>query len=91
MAALGGQSGQLDSVEDSFAEIEEVAQQALKEMRLLIYELRPPALENEGLQGALHHRLSAVEKRAGVEARLVADEVLDLPPAVEEASLRHCC
>jgi len=77
--------GQLDSVEESFAEIEEVSQQALKEMRLLIYELRPPALENEGLQGALHHRLSAVEKRAGVEARLVADEVLDLPPVVEEA------
>jgi signal transduction histidine kinase len=42
-------------------------------------------LENEGLQGALHHRLSAVEKRAGVEARLVTEEVLDLPPAVEEA------
>ena len=42
-------------------------------------------MENEGLQGALHHRLSAVEKRAGVEARLVTEEVLDLPPAVEEA------
>ncbi len=77
--------GQLASVEDSFAEIEEVAQHALKEMRLLIYELRPPALEKEGLQGALHHRLNAVEKRAGVEAHLVTDEVLDLPPEVEEA------
>jgi signal transduction histidine kinase len=72
-------------VEESFAEIEDVAQQALKEMRLLIFELRPPALANEGLQGALHHRLSAVEKRAGVEARLLTDEVLDLPSAVEEA------
>jgi signal transduction histidine kinase len=77
--------GELDSVEDSFSEIEDVAQQALKEMRLLIYELRPLALENEGLQGALHHRLSAVEKRAGVEARLVMDNVLDLAPEVEEA------
>lgn len=77
--------GKLDSVEDSFSEIEDVAQQALKEMRLLIYELRPLALENEGLQGALHHRLSAVEKRAGVEARLVMDNVLNLAPEVEEA------
>lgn len=77
--------GELDSVEDSFSEIEDVAQQALKEMRLLIYELRPLALENERLQGALHHRLSAVEKRAGVEARLVMDNVLDLAPEVEEA------
>lgn len=77
--------GELGNSEDSFAEIEQVAQLALKEMRLLIFELRPPALENEGLQGALHHRLSAVEKRAGVEARLVADDVLDLSPAVEES------
>lgn len=77
--------GEHISIEDSLAEIEQVAQQALKEMRLLIYELRPPELENEGLQGALHHRLSAVEKRAGVEARLVTDDVLDLRPEVEEA------
>jgi len=76
---------ELASVEESFAEIEEVAQQALKEMRLLIYELRPLALENEGLHGALLHRLDAVEKRAGVEARLVIDDALDLPTAVEEA------
>jgi signal transduction histidine kinase len=77
--------GELASPEDSFAEIEEVAQQALKEMRLLIYELRPLALESEGLQGALHHRLSAVEKRAGVEARLITDDIINLPEAVEEA------
>jgi len=76
--------GDLLNVVDSFAEIEEVAQQALKEMRLLIYELRPLALENEGLHGALYNRLNAVEKRAGVEARLVMDEVLDLPTATEE-------
>jgi signal transduction histidine kinase len=77
--------GELTNVEETFVEIEEVAQQGLKEMRLLIYELRPPALKNEGLQGALYHRLSAVEKRAGVEAHLVADDAIDLPPEVEEA------
>ena len=77
--------GELTNVENIFVEIEEVAQQGLKEMRLLIYELRPPALENEGLQGALHHRLNAVEKRAGVEAHLVTDDVIDLPPEVEAA------
>ena len=77
--------GELASVEDSFAEIEEVAQQALKEMRLLIYELRPPALDTEGFLGALHHRLNAVERRTGVEARLIAGEMVDLPSNVEEA------
>jgi signal transduction histidine kinase len=77
--------GELTSVEDSLAEIEEVAQQALKEMRLLIYELRPPALDSEGFLGALHQRLNAVEKRAGIEARLIADDVVNLPPEIEEA------
>ncbi len=77
--------GDLLNVEDSFAEIEEVAQQALKEMRLLIYELRPLALANQGLLSALQHRLNAVEKRAGMEAYLVADDVLYLPAKVEEA------
>jgi signal transduction histidine kinase len=76
--------GELDNIEGTFAEIEEVAQQGLKEMRLLIYELRPPALDDEGLQGALHYRLSAVEKRAGVEAHLEMDSVLHLKPEVEE-------
>ena len=78
-------SGKLESPIESFAEIEEVAQQALKEMRLLIYELRPPALDAEGFLGALHQRLNAVEKRAGVEARLVAGNIVDLPIEVEEA------
>jgi signal transduction histidine kinase len=78
-------TGELENVENSFTEVEEVAQQALKEMRLLIYELRPPVLETEGLLGALHHRLNAVEKRAGIEARLIADEVVDLSPEIEEA------
>ena len=62
-------SGRLEQVEESFSELGQLGQQALKEMRLLIYELRPPALEQEGLVGALHQRLAAVEKRSGVQAR----------------------
>jgi len=76
-------NGKLDSIDESLGEIGEVAQQALKEMRLLVYELRPPVLEEEGLLGAIHHRLGAVEKRAGIEARLEAEDVLDLPSEVE--------
>jgi PAS domain S-box-containing protein len=48
----------------------DTAQEALREMRLLIFELRPPALEEGGLAGALQARLDAVEKRAGVQAEL---------------------
>jgi two-component system nitrate/nitrite sensor histidine kinase NarX len=65
-------SGKMENVAETLGELGEIAQQALKEMRLLVYELRPPALEQEGLLGALHQRLNAVERRAGVETHLVA-------------------
>jgi len=68
--------------------IEETAQQALKEMRLLVYELRPLVLEEEGLVGALNQRLDAVERRAGIQARLTATGDLDLPTTVEEEVYR---
>jgi signal transduction histidine kinase len=77
-------AGRLEDTEDPLTELGEIAQQALKEMRLMVHELRPPDLEEVGLLGALHQRLGAVEKRAGVDARLVADDLLDMPPRVEE-------
>ena len=67
----------------------EIAQQSLKEMRLLVYQLRPLALEREGLIGALQARLDSVEKRAGIEARfLIEGNLGGLPPALEEALFR---
>jgi PAS domain S-box-containing protein len=48
----------------------DTAQEALREMRLLIFELRPLALEKSGLAGALQARLDTVEKRGGVQAEL---------------------
>lgn len=66
----------------------EIAQQALKEMRLLVYELRPSALEEEGLVGALKQRLDAVEGRAGVETCLIVKGRVELPPTVEVALYR---
>jgi signal transduction histidine kinase len=76
------QSGRLEATEDPLAELGAIAQQALKEMRLLVHELRPPDLEAAGLLGALQQRLAAVEKRAGVDTRLVAGDTVDLPPEV---------
>ncbi|MFQ5594216.1 MAG: sensor histidine kinase [Anaerolineae bacterium] len=81
-------AGKLERVDELLAELGEISQQALREMRLLVYELRPPALEREGLLGALHQRLGAVEKRAGVDARLIAEEVVELPAPVEEGLYR---
>jgi signal transduction histidine kinase len=78
------QRGRLPDVDSALAELGEIAQQSLKEMRLLIFELRPPVLEQAGLLGALHQRLGAVERRAGVEARLIAEELVKVPPQVEQ-------
>jgi PAS domain S-box-containing protein len=61
----------------------ETAQQALKGMRLLIFESRPLALRQEGLVGALRQRLEAVERRAGVETQLLAETPFELPDHVE--------
>ena len=83
-----GSMGRLEDTDDPLKELGELAQQALKEMRLMVYELRPPALEQEGLLGALHQRLGAVEQRAGVEARLLAQEIVELPAPIEEGLYR---
>lgn len=82
-AQLG--AGDLDAANLTFARISETTRQALKEMRLFIHRLRPPALEQEGLVGALHERLAAVEGRADVQARLLADDLPDLPLPLAEA------
>jgi signal transduction histidine kinase len=70
-------------------EIRETAEDALKEMRLLIFELRPPILEREGLVAALQARLDTVEGRAGgLEATLDVHGTAPLPPAIEEVFYR---
>lgn len=64
-------------------QVKENAQQALREMRLLIFELRPPALAEAGLVAALQARLEAVEARTGVATAVHAPDVLNLAGDVE--------
>jgi signal transduction histidine kinase/PAS domain-containing protein len=78
-------AGDVERVEGYLDRLGEIAQQALKEMRLLVYELRPLVLKREGLVGALQQRLDAVEKRAGVDARLLVEGAIELSASVEEA------
>ena len=60
-----------------------LAQQALRQMRLLVYELRPAVLDTEGLVGALRHRLDAVETRAGILVNLVIRGERPVPARVQ--------
>ena len=66
----------------------EVADQAFREMRLMIYSLRPKVLESVGLVGALQYRLNTVEKRAGMETKLTADEIANIPSQIEDGLFR---
>jgi PAS domain S-box-containing protein len=78
------QNGQMDQVIAQTERLGELSQQSLKEMRLLLFELRLPTLEREGLAKALQQRLDAVEKRAGVDASLIVEGVDRLAALVEE-------
>jgi signal transduction histidine kinase len=62
----------------------ETAHRALREMRMLLYELRPPELDRLGLPGALRYRLEAVEQRIGLEARFTVRYRVPVPAEVEE-------
>lgn len=61
------------------------ARQAVKEMRLFLFQMQQVNLDKEGLISTLHHRLSAVEGRADMKARLLADENISLSKEKEVA------
>jgi PAS domain S-box-containing protein len=82
------EAGEIESVRHNFVRIGETALQALKEMRLLVHELRPLALERGGLIDALQQRLNAVEGRANVKVRLAVDDLIQLPARLEEGLYR---
>ena len=78
------QSGDLQRVDEALARLGEIGQQAFKEMRLLVYELRPLALKSAGLVRALQQRLDTVERRAGIETTLTVDGHVELSTRLEE-------
>ena len=81
-------AGDIEPLEAYLARMEKTAQQALNEMRLLLYELRPPTLEQEGFVGALRTRLDAVEGHVGIQAELKIEETIQLSPRAEEVFYR---
>ena len=81
-------AGQVETAAEHLRDLRTTAQQALREMRALIFELRPPVLEKEGLVAALQTRLESVEGRAGVRAELKADGDFVLSRENEEGLYR---
>jgi GAF domain-containing protein len=82
------QAGDTEQIVQNQSRLGAIAQQALQEMRLLVYELRPLDLKKAGIVAALEQRLEVVERRAGVEAHLVVSGEIQLTETVEEALYR---
>ncbi|MBN1921663.1 MAG: GAF domain-containing protein [Anaerolineae bacterium] len=87
-AGLALESGKQGVTLDHLHELRETSRNAMVDMRLLIFELHPPALEQDGLITALRIRLAAVEARAGVRAELEVEGERRLPIAIEQELYR---
>ena len=82
------ESGQTSMTASHLREIQRTAQDALREMRLLIFELRPSVLKQEGLTVALRSRLESVEERVGIETTIELDPDIHLSPEAEQQLYR---
>lgn len=82
------EQGNREAAESHLKNVQRSAQDALGEMRLLIFELRPPVLESEGLAAALEARLKSVEERTGLKAGLKARLPERLLASVEDELYR---
>ncbi|MGN6377615.1 MAG: GAF domain-containing protein [Gaiellales bacterium] len=84
---------------DSVLKLQGLAEEALDELRSLVFELRPPDLERDGLAGALRKHVNVVRRLQGrdihLEAAAVAadperdPQVLRIAQEALQNSLRH--
>jgi signal transduction histidine kinase len=77
-------AGDSQTAAEHLRELRDTGQESLREMRLLIYELRPVALEKSGLADALRMRLEAVEARSGIKTELNIEGVEQLAYEAKE-------
>jgi signal transduction histidine kinase len=84
-------TGDTATATDHLRELRNTAQEALREMRLLIFELRPLALDKIGLAAALQARLDSVEMRGGMQTQLQieGEQYAKRLPGLVEEELYH--
>jgi signal transduction histidine kinase len=82
-ASLALAAGKQEAAAGYLAELQETAQEGMRDMRLLIFQLHPPELEIEGLVAVLQARLAAVEARAGLRVDFRVEGERRLPIAIE--------
>jgi signal transduction histidine kinase len=78
------EQGNMSQVKEYLARLSQISQQALKEMRLLIYQLRPEILKDEGLVAALRQRLELVENKVAIRTKLTTNQIRRLSDEIED-------
>jgi len=76
-------ANKIDVAKKNLDELRNMAREAILDMRLLVFELHPPILEQMGLVSALKARVEAVEVRSGVEADVLVENERRLPQDIE--------
>lgn len=84
-ARLGTESPR---AEQHVTEAKEATTQALSELRRLVHGLRPPALDDLGLIGALHTHTDRVRAGSDLSVTIDACDLPEMPAAVEVALFR---
>lgn len=87
-SAVGLMDRKPEKVRDLITRSKEMAGEALAEMRSLIFELRPAALQEKGLAMALSNHINLFRRRHGVEVTLTLSGDERLAPEVEFALYR---
>jgi len=77
-------AGKQDEALVNLEELRNMTRDAMIDMRMLVFELHPPRLEQEGLAAALQARLASVETRAGLQTEMRVKGERRLSLAVEE-------
>jgi signal transduction histidine kinase len=80
--------GETEPATANLREIRDTTQEALGEMRLLLFDLRPALLQEHGLAAAIRARLEAVEARAGIVTEFVSEGEERLAPEAEQELYR---
>jgi signal transduction histidine kinase len=83
------QARNLPKARQNIRSVLRMTDQALRELRLFLFELRTETLTRKGLASALQERFQMVEHRAGIKARIQSTGVNDhLPAELEETFYR---
>lgn len=75
---------QISKAAENLIDLRNTALEALREMRLLVFELKPHILDEESLISALHTRLASVEERIGIITEFEHEGVDLLPREIGE-------